>query len=527
MKAETTQVDELPPIVLAEENSVEPILSEHGEQGGDTNSDLNASVHSSSNPISDSDRLENTNSAPNSSRGSTKDSGQDGTLSMYSARLWRSSRELEMEEEQKEEDGSPILTNKYLKELFKKEWRRYYRTPELNEKLYLHYKGFSYMKNMAQFTELKCLYFEGNGCKSLTGLETNVRMRSLFIQENMISKIEGLDNLKDLRQLNLNDNILEKVEGLANCDKLETIYLKGNRLGRNEHGDVDALKGLLERPTLTCIDIQDNNLDDPAIIEEILYKMPNLGVLYCSKGNKFTNKVSNFRKILIANIKTLKYVDDRPVFPEDRRRAEAFARGGIDEERKEMKLIKKEKDDAHWANHEAFCLMIKKAKEEKASEAEVKQEKKETMKEMMQKAREEKAKGVYKYPQKGEEGYEDTDEFFKQVEEKAKKRFVEKQAGIEHEEQIDVLQKTDIELENKKFNETKAQEYDHKKIAEAKRSPAEMPQSEIGATGGPQKIEEVNQLEHEEEEEDCPPELEEVDEETRRQEELEKTKAEK
>jgi len=36
----------------------------------------------------------------------------------------------------------------------------------------------------------------------------------------------------------------------------------------------------------------------------------------------------------------LKFVDDRPVFPEDRRRAEAYARGGIEEERKEMKLIK-------------------------------------------------------------------------------------------------------------------------------------------------------------------------------------------
>ena len=33
------------------------------------------------------------------------------------------------------------LSQKFLTELFKKEWKLYYRTPELNDKLYLHYKG--------------------------------------------------------------------------------------------------------------------------------------------------------------------------------------------------------------------------------------------------------------------------------------------------------------------------------------------------------------------------------------------------
>ena len=67
------------------------------------------------------------------------------------------------QEDEKEADGSPILTLRYIKDLLSREWKQYYRTPHLNEKLYLHYKGFSYFRNMELFTDLKCLYFEGNG----------------------------------------------------------------------------------------------------------------------------------------------------------------------------------------------------------------------------------------------------------------------------------------------------------------------------------------------------------------------------
>jgi len=57
---------------------------------------------------------------------------------------------------------------------------------------------------------------------------------------------------------------------------------------------------------------------------------------------------------MIAALPELRFLDDRPVFEEDRRRAEAYMRGGMDAEREEMRIIKKEKEDKHWANHEAF-----------------------------------------------------------------------------------------------------------------------------------------------------------------------------
>ena len=96
--------------------------------------------------------------------------------------------------------------------------------------------------------------------------------------------------------------------------------------------------GLLECPSMTVIDLSDNFIDDPEILPQILEKMPKLAVVYLM-GNEVTKKIKNYRKTMIARIPTLKYLDDRPVFPEDRRAAEAFARGGLEEERNERKTI--------------------------------------------------------------------------------------------------------------------------------------------------------------------------------------------
>jgi len=57
-------------------------------------------------------------------------------------------------------------------------------------------------------------------------------------------------------------------------------------------------------------------------------KMPDLRVLYL-QGNPVTRKIPNYRKKIIFSIPSLKYLDDRPVFDDDRRAAEAFSKGGI------------------------------------------------------------------------------------------------------------------------------------------------------------------------------------------------------
>lgn len=147
-----------------------------GDKGGDTDSQHNQSQHSSH--MNTDSIIDGSGVDADSSRGSTKATGDNydsssANWSVYRDRDALRRRREEDAEEDKEPDGSPILTKKYLREMLAREWRSYYRTAHLNEKLYLHYKGFSHLKNMEQFTDLKCLYFEGNGCKSMLGLEHN------------------------------------------------------------------------------------------------------------------------------------------------------------------------------------------------------------------------------------------------------------------------------------------------------------------------------------------------------------------
>jgi len=59
--------------------------------------------------------------------------------------------------------------------------------------------------------------------------------------------------------------------------------------------------------------------------------MPRLGVLY-NQNNPWIKKMKSYKKETTVEIKTLKYLDDRPVFDEDRRYAEAYCNGGIDAE---------------------------------------------------------------------------------------------------------------------------------------------------------------------------------------------------
>ena len=230
--------------------------------------------------------------------------------------------------------------------------KQYYCTPELNDILYLHYKGFEAIENLEEFTELKVLYIEGNAISKIENLGYCTKLKCLYIQENLIKKIENLENLEDLVSLNLSDNLIETIEGLGNNKSLENLQLKRNRIGIHGLSDI---RHLTELKSVSALDISNNAIDCDNFEDfiSILEQMDCLAVLYL-QNNPICKKIPNYRKSLIARLKNLKYLDDRPVFPEDRRFAEAFYMGGIEAEKVERQKFKDEEEEKHRRQHEAF-----------------------------------------------------------------------------------------------------------------------------------------------------------------------------
>ena len=63
-----------------------------------------------------------------------------------------------------------------------------YSTPSINDKLYLHYKGFRNIENLDEYTGVKALWLEGNGFAKIEGLNSMIQLKSAYLHENMIDK---------------------------------------------------------------------------------------------------------------------------------------------------------------------------------------------------------------------------------------------------------------------------------------------------------------------------------------------------
>lgn len=256
--------------------------------------------------------------------------------------------------------GGTEMSKEELRKVIDSDKRMYYRSEELNDKLFIHYKGWKELRNLEGWTGLKALYAECNAFDRISGLDYCRSLRSLFIQENCIKKISGLEGCPNLWNLNLNNNFIEKIEGLSHLKGLNTLTIQKNKIG---FGGIEDVLELIDSP-ITTLDLQDNRIWDPDVVPEVFMRMKDLRVLYL-KGNACAKKIPNYRKGITAVCGNLRYLDDRPVFPEDRRAADAFNRGGIEEERAERRRIRQENSEKHDRNMQAFQDMIDRVKREK------------------------------------------------------------------------------------------------------------------------------------------------------------------
>ncbi|CEG41609.1 low quality protein: dynein assembly factor axonemal [Plasmopara halstedii] len=245
-----------------------------------------------------------------------------------------------------------------------------YVTPAINDKLYLHYKGFRSIKNLEEYTGLKALWLEGNGLTQIEGLENQKELRTLYLHENLIQKIEGLGSQLLLDTLNLSQNQVSCIENLDHLKHLTSLALKGNYLT-----SAKDIAHVLRVPSLSVLDIQSNRISDVEIVD-ILARLPKLKVLYL-QGNEVVKHIKQYRKTMIYRCRKLKYLDDRPVFDDERRRVEAWGKAleassgdmklAQEAERREMDAIrreKKERDDRNFLYFEQMMIEGRRKRQE-------------------------------------------------------------------------------------------------------------------------------------------------------------------
>lgn len=143
-----------------------------------------------------------------------------------------------------EDDKYPRISEKFLRNLLKSDMRTYYSTKELNDRLYLHFKGFHRIENLHPFTGLRVLYIEGNCISRIEGLEQCTELRCLFIQENCLKEISGLETLADLDTLNVSDNCLTRISGVNMLKRLASLLAARNQIGSLGVADLIELVGL-------------------------------------------------------------------------------------------------------------------------------------------------------------------------------------------------------------------------------------------------------------------------------------------
>jgi hypothetical protein len=199
-----------------------------------------------------------------------------------------------------------------------------YETAELNDKIYLHFRGFKKIENLEAYTGCKSIWLESNGFTEIENLSAMQELRCLYLAKNLIWSISGLNNLVNLTILDVSYNRLASIGNLSCCVNLQTLNASHNALS-----STDSIRHLQECISLQNIDLTSNQLQKDEEVLQVFQNMPAL-VAMSVNGNDLT-KLPTFRKKTIASMPKLGYLD-RPIDEQERCFATAFMEGGSEAE---------------------------------------------------------------------------------------------------------------------------------------------------------------------------------------------------
>ncbi|PFH38115.1 hypothetical protein BESB_004560 [Besnoitia besnoiti] len=307
----------------------------------------------------------------------------------------------------------PVMNRALLGQICKESGQ--YESPALNDKLYLHFRGFTKIENLDDYTQVRALWLEGNGIRRIEGLDNLKELKCLFLQQNCIREIENLDYCERLVTLDLSHNCIRKIAGLSCLPRLSNL-----KLAYNAFETLEDIAGLTECPALTNLDISHNNIDfgpqdkrvsadstlphsarsttaarlhassSPQILhgspragarslagepecvcdadekatitdwlDDFFALMQRLSGLTCLyfHGNPVIRKLPYYRKRVVAALPGLRYLDDRPIKPVERAGSEAWVTGGRHAEAAAIKRIKETEQQQLSSDLEEFRRM--------------------------------------------------------------------------------------------------------------------------------------------------------------------------
>lgn len=263
----------------------------------------------------------------------------------------------------------PRMTPELVKQLCKE--RGLWTVPHLNSQLFLNFKGFEAIEGLEEYVNTRALYLDNNSIKEIDGIDRMTDLRTLHLSGNRITRIQNLSfNLK-LRQLTLESNAIRRTEGLQHLVELEVLNLSGNSIARLE--DMQELQAL---PSLVNVDVSKNQLEDTEGVVEFWSEMPQLKVLRYN-GNPGVRDISNYRKRLVNAVGSLTYLDERPIFPVERRACAAWAEGGTESMHKAKVDFHRERQAEYKLDPERAAFLTERRQREIARIDREKQEREE------------------------------------------------------------------------------------------------------------------------------------------------------